>query len=124
MKYTLKSFLEDYEGFDFEHGEIVIVDQRCCKQYICKYQNGKLIHHYHEFKSEYDRELWSWTHTAQTMLIVLQCRMEGGGDESVGKENGMEDMTNEQFKTFIKMIIQIIEDSKDKTEAVKKKQKP
>ena len=39
---------------------------------------------------------------------------------SVGKENGMEDMTNEQFKTFIKMIIQIIEDSKDKTEAVKK----
>ena len=46
--------------------------------------------------------------------------MEGGGDESVGKENGMEDMTNEQFKTFIKMIIQIFEDSKDKTEAVKK----
>jgi hypothetical protein len=38
----------------------------------------------------------------------------------VGKEKGMEDMTNEQFKTFIKMIIQIIEDSKDKTEAVKK----
>lgn len=29
-------------------------------------------------------------------------------------------MTNEQFRTFIKMIIQIITDSKDKSEAVKK----
>ena len=36
-----------------------------------------------------------------------------------GKEKGME-MTNEQFRTFIKMIIQIITDSKDKAEAVKK----
>ena len=30
------------------------------------------------------------------------------------------EMTNEQFRTFIKMIIQIITDSKDKAEAVKK----
>lgn len=29
-------------------------------------------------------------------------------------------MTNEQFKTLLKMVIQIIKDSKDKTEAVKK----
>ena len=32
----------------------------------------------------------------------------------------MNDMTNEQFKTFIKMIIQIIKDSKDKTDAIYK----
>lgn len=32
----------------------------------------------------------------------------------------MEDMTNEQFRTIIKMIIQIIKDSTDKTDAVKK----
>ena len=32
----------------------------------------------------------------------------------------MEDMTNEQFNTFLKMIIQIIKDSIDKTDAVKK----
>ena len=32
----------------------------------------------------------------------------------------MEDMTNEQFKTFIKMIIQIIKDSSDKQDAIKK----
>lgn len=29
-------------------------------------------------------------------------------------------MTNEQFKTVLKMIIQIIKDSKDKDEAIKK----
>ena len=39
---------------------------------------------------------------------------------SVGKENDMEDMTNEQFKTFIKMIIQIIKDSSDRQDAIKK----
>lgn len=39
---------------------------------------------------------------------------------SVRKEKSMEDMTNEQFRTIIKMIIQIIKDSTDKTDAVKK----
>lgn len=32
----------------------------------------------------------------------------------------MDDMTNEQFKMIFKMIIQIIKDSKDKEEAIKK----
>ncbi len=32
----------------------------------------------------------------------------------------MEGMTNEQFNTILKMIIQIIKDSKDKDEAIKK----
>ena len=71
MKYTLKMFLEDYEGFDFERGEIVIVDQRCGRQYICKYRNGKLIHQYHDFSREIEREVWNWTHTAQTMVVVI-----------------------------------------------------
>ena len=71
MKYTVKMFLEDYEGFDFAHGEIVIVDQRCGKQYICKYQNGNLIHQTHDLSRELEREVWSWTHTKHTMLIVI-----------------------------------------------------
>lgn len=71
MKYTLKMFLEDYEGFNFESGEIVLVDKNCDRQYICKYRDGKLIHPYHSFKKEYDRKLWSWTHTKQTMLVVI-----------------------------------------------------
>ena len=36
------------------------------------------------------------------------------------KENQMEEMTNEQFNTFLKMIVQIIEDSDTKEEAVEK----
>lgn len=32
----------------------------------------------------------------------------------------MEEMTNEQFKTILEMIIQIIKDSSDKEDAIKK----
>ena len=32
----------------------------------------------------------------------------------------MEDMTNGEIKVFIKMILQILKDSKDKEEAIKK----
>ena len=32
----------------------------------------------------------------------------------------MDNMTNEQFNTFLKMIIQIIKDSTDKADAIKK----
>lgn len=32
----------------------------------------------------------------------------------------MDEMTNEQFKTILEMIIQIIRDSKDKADAIKK----
>ena len=40
------------------------------------------------------------------------------GQDEKGEQ--MEGMTNEQFKTTLKMIIQMIKDSKDKEEAVKK----
>ena len=39
---------------------------------------------------------------------------------SARKENGMEGMTNEQFKIVLNMIIQIIKDSDTKEEAIKK----
>lgn len=38
----------------------------------------------------------------------------------IRKENGMEEMTDLQFKTIIKLIIQIIKDNEDKNEMVKK----
>lgn len=37
----------------------------------------------------------------------------------VGKEKKMEDMTNEQFKTIIEMIVQIIKDN-SKEDAIEK----
>ena len=33
-KYTLKMFMEDYEGFDFELGTIVLFDADLCRQYV------------------------------------------------------------------------------------------
>lgn len=36
------------------------------------------------------------------------------------KENDMEEMTNEQFRTILEMIIQLIKDSESKEDAVKK----
>lgn len=68
---TLKEFLEGYQGFDYENGEIVIVDQRCGKNYICKYTNNSLKSMYHDFTAEYERSVWNWTHTKNTMLIVI-----------------------------------------------------
>lgn len=38
----------------------------------------------------------------------------------IRKENGMEEMTDLQFKTIIKLIIQIIKDNEDKSEMIKK----
>ena len=72
MKYTLQMFIEDYEGFDWEHGEIVIVDQRKGNSYICTMKNGKLFHPVHmDFSRELRKEVYHWTHTDKTMLIML-----------------------------------------------------
>lgn len=68
---TLREFLETYRGFDFENGEIVIVNQRTAKSYICEYKNNELKHPYSDFKYEMEMNVYKWTHSANTMLIVL-----------------------------------------------------
>ena len=71
----LRDFIEIYEGFKWQSGEIVIVDQRRAESYICTYENGKLIHPYmyvtDKFEQMLEREVYSWTHTTKTMLITL-----------------------------------------------------
>lgn len=68
----LKDFIETYEGFDWENGEVVIVDQRIGKNYLCKCKNHQLKHPIHlEFEREYRLNVYSWTHTSKTMLIVI-----------------------------------------------------
>lgn len=54
---------------------------------------------------------------------MLHLTGEGNPPSSVAsarKENNVSKMTNEQFKTFIKMIIQIIKDSESKEDAIEK----
>lgn len=67
----LKDFIETYTGFNFNAGEVVVIDQRCGKSYICECKDGELIHPYHEFKKEMQKEVYNWTHSAKTMLITL-----------------------------------------------------
>lgn len=69
----LREFLEDYKGFDFENGEIVLVNQRTGKQRICTYRNGELktTNPFINFTVELEMSVWNWTHTEKTMLIVI-----------------------------------------------------
>ncbi len=68
----LKDFIETYEGFDWENGEVVIVDQRIGKNYLCKCKNHQLKHPIHlDFDRECRLNVYSWTHTSKTMLIVI-----------------------------------------------------
>lgn len=68
---TLRDFIETYEGFNWENGEIVIVNQRTAKSYIVKMENGVLHHPYHDMSKELEMKVYNWTHTSKTMLITL-----------------------------------------------------
>lgn len=70
---TLKEFLESYEGFDYEGGEIVLVNQRTAKSYICRYRDRELktFNPLHVFTNDLEMPVWNWTHTESTMLITL-----------------------------------------------------
>lgn len=63
--YTLKMFLEDYEGFDWETGKLIII--KGTTPHIC---NG--------FRKEYltekyqDKAVKNWTHDNETLVIVLE----------------------------------------------------
>lgn len=54
-------------------------------------------------------------------MILYRCskKLQISGQE-LEKEKKMEGMTNEQFQAVLKMIIQIIESSKTKEEAIEK----
>lgn len=77
---SLKEFIESYEGFNWENGEIVVVHQRVGKQYICKYHKfanpdvgfklARIPGLYIDNKLM-EMDVYSWTHTEKTMLIVL-----------------------------------------------------
>lgn len=69
---TLKEFIETYEGFDWDNGEVVLIDQRRGKNYICTCENRRLKHPFHpDFEREYNLNVYSQTHTCKTMMIVI-----------------------------------------------------
>ena len=61
--YTLKMFMEDYNGFDWDNGKVVIVVDGC--PHICEGCWKVLIDKYE------CREVKRYTHDFDTMVIVL-----------------------------------------------------
>ncbi len=73
---NLFDFLEDYQGFFWIKGEISIVDQRKGIFRICTVREGEtrdraLYWMGSELTEDWNKPVWSWTHTEKTMLIVL-----------------------------------------------------
>lgn len=90
MSQTVTDFINDYQGFNFQDGEIVIVDQRSGKQIICKVETKDAFRRIEGDKladdtillsagitadywmpGVYRRQVWNWTHTFKTMLIIV-----------------------------------------------------
>ena len=69
MRYTLKEFMEDYKGFDFENGTIVLIKLESGMSQIIEKNScwTFLIEKYSEFT------VWHWTHTENVIAITLVC---------------------------------------------------
>lgn len=63
FKDTLKAFMEDYSGFDWENGTIILVIDNRPK--ICTGQWVLLIQKYA------DRPIRDWTHNENIMVITM-----------------------------------------------------
>lgn len=63
FKETLKIFMEDYEGFDWENGTLVLVIDN--RPYICTGMWALLTQKYE------DRPIRSFTHNENIMVITI-----------------------------------------------------
>ncbi len=68
-KYTLKMFMEDYEGFDFELGTIVLFDADLCKQYLLSSKTYRMMYLTEERLS---KSVYDWKHDDKVMTIILK----------------------------------------------------
>lgn len=62
---SLKEFLESYEGFDLENGELVLIENTWVHIYSKRtmYQmSARLL----------NKSVYNWTHTFKTMGIILK----------------------------------------------------
>lgn len=68
-KYTLKMFIEDYEGFDWEHGTVVLIKKSSTKSFIIG-NDSPWKYMLHEYS---DSPVWNWNHDENVMVITLLC---------------------------------------------------
>lgn len=74
-KYTLKMFIEDYEGFDFESGTIVLFDADLCKQYLLCNKTYRMMYLTEERLS---KSVYDWKHDDKVMTIILKDKRAAG----------------------------------------------
>lgn len=67
--YTLKMFMEDYEGFDFENGIVILFDADTGSQYFMSSDSWKMVYLTEE---RLNKSVWSWKHADNVMSIVLK----------------------------------------------------
>jgi hypothetical protein len=72
---TLREFVKEYEGFDWENGEVAIFDQRRGTNRLCTVKNGELIWMCMPIMEDGElntsKIVYDWTHSSKTMLIVI-----------------------------------------------------
>lgn len=68
-RYTLKMFMEDYQGFDFENDIIILFDADKGRQYFCDSESWKKMYITEE---TLNKRIWDWTHNKNVMSIVLK----------------------------------------------------
>lgn len=64
-KYTLKMFMEDYEGFDWKNGTVIIIKKSTCKSFITEGCYKTLINKYS------NEHVYGWNHNEKIMIITL-----------------------------------------------------
>ena len=72
-KYTLKMFMEDYKGFDFELGTIVLFDADLCKQYLLSSKTYRMMYLTEE---RLQKAVYDWTHDDKVITIILKDKKE------------------------------------------------
>lgn len=72
-KYTFKMFMEDYEGFDFELGTIVLFDADLCKQYLLSSKTYRMMYLTEE---RLQKAVYDWTHDDKVITIILKDKKE------------------------------------------------
>ena len=73
---TLRDFVKTYEEFEWESGEVVVVDQRYAVNFIFTCKDGELKNPLmrvcsEKFERMFDREVYSWLQSTKTMVITL-----------------------------------------------------
>lgn len=67
MTGTLKEFLTNYKGFDFDHGVIVLVKKSTCHNFIIE-KGGCWCSMLNKYS---DANVWGWNHSGNVMVITI-----------------------------------------------------